>query len=108
MIDVDRHRVDAVKDARSMRCGEDGGGNSLSAAEIAPLEPPLSARRLDPGDECHMVEPRWRQHRLEVPQIRNVGGVTAIIARHLRSIALRGARGQVNASDDAVVEQSAN
>ena len=63
--------------------GEYCGGDPLAAAEIAPRELLSPRRGLDPGDERHMIEPSRRQHRFEVPQIRDIGCITVIFSRHL-------------------------
>jgi len=105
---------------------EDCGGNALAAAEIAPCQTISPGGRLDPGDERHMIEPSRRQHRFEVPQIRNIGPITVIFSRHCLWISPRSVRrphttcrgpliiinrtalGQVNGNYNAPVEQSGN
>src|SRR5205807_9179757 len=57
MIDVRRHCIDAVEYAARMGRGEDGGGDALAAAEVAPRETISPAGRLDPGGERHIIEP---------------------------------------------------
>src|SRR5437899_1407977 len=92
MFDVHRHPIDAVERARRMRRGEDGGGYPLAAAEIAPGETTLPGRRLDSGHERHMIEPSRRQHWLEVPQIRDIGGIAFTLSHHCAVISSRSAR----------------
>ena len=65
MLDMHRHRVDAVELARRVSGGEDRGGDPLAAAEIAPGETVLPGRRPHPTEQRDEIEPGRRQHRLE-------------------------------------------
>src|SRR5262249_8520684 len=82
MVDMDRHGINAVEFPGGMRRCQDGGGNPLPAAEVAPSEIVRSSGGFDPGDQSDMIEPRGRQHRFEVSQVRDVRYIVADIARH--------------------------
>ncbi len=82
MVDMGRHRIDAVKHPARMRCRQNCGGHTLAAAEIAPGKPAAALGRQDAVDERRMVEPGRRLHRLEVAQIRDIAHIAVQCRRH--------------------------
>src|SRR6516164_8072293 len=55
--------------------GEDRRGKSLPATEIAPREIAPPGGGFDTSDERDVVEPCGRQHRFEIPQVGDLGGI---------------------------------
>ncbi len=82
VIDMHRHRVDAVERAVRMRGGEDRRGHALSAAEIAPGEAAGPRGRPLPAEQGDKIEPSRRQHRLEAGHIGDVGDIAGEVRRH--------------------------
>src|SRR5437763_15911428 len=73
MLDMRRHRVDAMKRSGRMCRGEACRRHPLTAAEIAPRKTRVAGRRRDTAEERDELEPGRRQHRLEDVAIGNVG-----------------------------------
>ena len=105
MVDMRRHQVDAVEGALRMGGGEDVCRHPLAAAEVAPGEAIAAVGRLDPAYECDMIEPRRRQHRLEVAQVGDVGHIAAEIARHRPPSGFEISCGRNNATSAAPVDR---
>ena len=82
VIDMHRHRVDAVECAAGMRCAEDRRGHPLPAAEIAPGEAAGPRRGPHPAEKRDKIQPGRREHRLEAGHIGDVGDITGEFRGH--------------------------
>jgi len=82
MVDVLRHRIDAVKLASRVHRRQHCGCHSLAATQVAPGEPIFARRRHQARYNGHVVEPGRRGLMNESAHIRDIRHVALDLSSH--------------------------